>query len=74
LLNLISMPIYLLNVIYACLLNNILGEMSEMHAWLFKLYVTRKLSKLTTILITIQLVRSKLVFSFLDFLFDRKIV
>ena len=73
-LNLISMPIYLLNVIYACLLNNILGEMSEMHAWLFKLYVTRKLIKLTTILITIQLVRSKLVFSFLDFLFDRKIV
>jgi len=68
------MPIYLLNIIYACLLNNILGEMSEMHAWLFKLYVTRKLSKLTTILITIQLVRSKLVFSFLDFLFDRKIV
>jgi len=55
-------------------LNNILGEMTEMHAWLFKLYVTRKLSKLTTILITIQLVRSKLVFSFLDFLFDRKIV
>ena len=68
------MPIYLLNIIYACLLNNILGKMSEMHAWLFKLYVTRKLSKLTTILITIQLVRSKLVFSFLDFLFDRKIV
>jgi hypothetical protein len=66
------MPVCLLNVIYAYLLN-ILDEMNDMHTWLFKLYITRKLSKSTNYT-NYTTSEEQASFFLLDSLFDPKIV
>jgi hypothetical protein len=54
-------------------LNRALDEMNDMHAWLFKLYITRKLSKSTNYT-NYTTSEEQASFFLLDSLFDPKIV